>query len=331
MRIHILSDNLSGSKKDTILKCEHGLSMLIETEDTTILCDMGASDLFLHNAAQMGLDLNKIDFAFISHGHSDHTGGLEDFLNHFPDRKIYASSSIFKEYYFSGRRGYWRAMSTDHSLPNKYPDRFIFTNSNADNCHSSCKNSISPTEGPNKKNGIWVTPNIAIVHNICNRWSRPYGNCYLTKISCQEGEARPTDYRAQLSPEITPEPDNFTHEQALAINTPKGLVIISSCSHCGALNIMESCLDFTGEKRIAAFIGGLHFIDSPQVTQEVDTFAKELNEAFAQNNGNKEVASTPTTKPRIITGHCTSDPAKDLLREKITGIEFFHTGETILL
>lgn len=330
MRIHILSDNLSGNKQDAILKCEHGLSMLIETEDTTILCDMGASDLFLHNALQIGLDLHKIDFAFISHGHSDHTGGLEDFLNFLPDRKIYASSSIFKEYYFSGRRGYWRAMSTDHSLLNKFHHRFILTGPNEETIRSYSETCSTAIKKSCRNNGMWIKPDIAILYNNCNRWSRPYGNCYLTKISCLKGEFKPTDYRAQLSPEIIPEPDNFAHEQALAINTPKGLVIISSCSHCGAINIMESCKEFTGQENIYAFIGGLHFIDSPQVAQEVDTFAKELNEAFAQNNGN-EGASTPLTKPRIITGHCTSNPAKELLKEKITGIEFFYTGATVLL
>lgn len=328
MRIHILSDNLSGSGKDAILKCEHGLSMLIETEDTTILCDMGASSLFLHNAGEMGLDLNKIDFAFISHGHSDHTGGLEDFLNGIPDKKVYVSSATFKEYYYSGRRGYWRAMSTDHSLPNKFPDRFILTGPNEDTNPSYSETGSTAIKKSCRHNGMWIKPDIAIVYNNCNRWSRPYGNCYLTKISCLKEEFQPTDYRAQLSPDIKPEPDNFAHEQALAIYTPNGLVIISSCSHCGAINIMESCKKFTGQEKVYAFIGGLHFIDSPQVAQEVETFAKELNEAFYPNNSKKEASTLPIT-PRIITGHCTSDQAKKLLKEKVTGIEFFYTGAII--
>ncbi|MBR5856441.1 MAG: MBL fold metallo-hydrolase [Bacteroidales bacterium] len=314
MKIHILSDNLSGSKKLPALKCEHGLSMLIETNEATILCDMGASGLFLQNAREMGLDLNNVDFAFISHGHSDHTGGLEEFLNNIPDKKIYASQTIFEEFYFSGRRGYWRAMSTDHSLPNNYPDRFIFTN--------FYRKYTPLQDGSIGSIGMQIGKNIAIVGNSCHKWSKPYGNCYLTKSN--------TTATTPQSNGFTPEPDDFTHEQVLVINTPEGLVIISSCSHCGAINIMESCIDFTGEKRIAAFIGGLHFIDSPQVIQEIETFTKEFNEAF-YTDINNNIAAVTTNRPRIITGHCTSDPAKELLKERIPGIEFFHTGATILV
>ena len=34
-------------------------------------------------------------------------------------------------------------------------------------------------------------------------------------------------------------PDNFSHEQSLVIETEKGLVIVNSCSHGGAVNIIR--------------------------------------------------------------------------------------------
>ena len=55
---------------------EHGLCLYIETkEGQTVLFDMGQSALFAENAKALGLDLGKVDFAVLSHGHYDHGGG----------------------------------------------------------------------------------------------------------------------------------------------------------------------------------------------------------------------------------------------------------------
>ena len=73
MKWTVLSDNRSN---DSRLFTEHGLSILLETEQHRILLDTGASDVFIKNAEQLGLDLSTVDYVFISHGHSDHAGGI---------------------------------------------------------------------------------------------------------------------------------------------------------------------------------------------------------------------------------------------------------------
>ena len=50
MIIQVLIDNAPSD--DLMLKPEHGLSFYIETEGNRILCDMGASGMFLGNAKQ---------------------------------------------------------------------------------------------------------------------------------------------------------------------------------------------------------------------------------------------------------------------------------------
>ncbi len=77
MKWTVLSDNRSN---DSCLFTEHGLSILLETERHKILLDTGASDVFIKNAEQLGLDLSTVDYVFISHGHSDHAGGLRSLL-----------------------------------------------------------------------------------------------------------------------------------------------------------------------------------------------------------------------------------------------------------
>lgn len=49
-------------------------------------------------------------------------------------------------------------------------------------------------------------------------------------------------------------------ESALVYNSPKGLVIISGCSHAGVVNIVEYAKQVTGQHKIYAMIGGMHLI-----------------------------------------------------------------------
>ena len=62
------------------LLAEWGLSILVETDDVTILVDTGRSMVAAHNARIMGVKIKSIDKILFSHGHQDHTGGLVDLL-----------------------------------------------------------------------------------------------------------------------------------------------------------------------------------------------------------------------------------------------------------
>lgn len=55
---------------------EHGLSYLIETDQSRILFDTGQGLVLKHNAQQLGISLQNLDAVVLSHGHYDHAGGL---------------------------------------------------------------------------------------------------------------------------------------------------------------------------------------------------------------------------------------------------------------
>ena len=78
---------------------EHGLSFYIETKKHKLLVDSGATDLFLHNAAVLGIDLQKVDTMILSHGHYDHAGGIPAFSKLNPDAAIYMRDSCSEDYY----------------------------------------------------------------------------------------------------------------------------------------------------------------------------------------------------------------------------------------
>ena len=109
MKWIVLSDNRSN---DSSLLTEHGLSILLQTERHKILLDTGAGDVFIRNAEQLGINLNDVEYVFISHGHSDHTGGLHFFLEHNQKAKVLVSPNAMSGQFFS-KRGNLHSITTD--------------------------------------------------------------------------------------------------------------------------------------------------------------------------------------------------------------------------
>ena len=88
MRVAILVDNRSRGAQ---YACEHGLSVYVEVADERYLFDTGQSDKFILNAQELGIELEKLDLAVISHGHYDHGGGLQQLLGIAPELRIACS------------------------------------------------------------------------------------------------------------------------------------------------------------------------------------------------------------------------------------------------
>lgn len=81
--------------------------------------------------------------------------------------------------------------------------------------------------------------------------------------------------------------DNFDDELFMVIEEPDLLTIISSCSHCGITNIIETAINYF-QKNIKRIIGGFHLKNTK----------KNVVEHVIQTMNELEVAE-------IFTGHCT--------------------------
>lgn len=95
MKITILVDN--NTFIDQYYHGEPAASYYIETEDKKILFDTGYSDILISNAEKMGIDLNELTHIVLSHGHDDHTRGLQ-FLEHsieMKNKKLIAHPECF--------------------------------------------------------------------------------------------------------------------------------------------------------------------------------------------------------------------------------------------
>ena len=119
IRLTVLSDNRCC---DSRLSTEHGQSILLQTERHKILLDIGASDVFIRNAELLGTDLSDVDYVFISHGHSDHAGGLQYFFEHNRQAKVIVSPDAISGQFFS-KRGNLHSITAD--WPEIDDDRLI--------------------------------------------------------------------------------------------------------------------------------------------------------------------------------------------------------------
>ena len=109
MKWTVLVDNRTNNPA---YETEHGLSILLETEKHSILLDTGASDMLIRNAERLEKDLSRVDYVFISHGHSDHAGGLKHFMAINDKAKVIVSPDAISGRFFS-KRGNLHSITTE--------------------------------------------------------------------------------------------------------------------------------------------------------------------------------------------------------------------------
>lgn len=95
-------------------------------------------------------------------------------------------------------------------------------------------------------------------------------------------------------------PDDFAHEQSLVIDTDKGLVILNSCSHGGAANIINEVKATFPDKNVYGLIGGFHLFNKSEA--EIREVAGKIRDTGIEY---------------ICTGHCTKDRAFGILKEEL--------------
>ena len=126
MVVTVLAENRACGPVD----CAHGLSLHIRTGALNLLFDFGPDgDLLRRNAEALGVDLVRVDLAVLSHGHDDHSGGLEAFLRVNDHSPVYVHPLAFAPHY-SQRAAGPKRISPDPALTARYPDRFRMVSEN---------------------------------------------------------------------------------------------------------------------------------------------------------------------------------------------------------
>lgn len=106
-------------------------------------------------------------------------------------------------------------------------------------------------------------------------------------------------------------PDAVAHEQSLVFETEEGLVILNSCCHAGADEVVRSVTAHLPGKPVRALLGGFHLMGPGGPS----TLGKQPGEVLAL--GRRLLHQLGVAQ--IWTGHCTGTPALALLQGEFPG------------
>ena len=230
---------------NSTLAGEWGLSLHLESRNAGVmgqyLLDFGyTSEILLRNFSLLGIEPERLNGLILSHGHRDHYGGLPGFVAHYRDRlrddlRLFAGGEeTFREKWVGSRDEEprsWGAL-----------DRAALE---AARVETVCCDAAHALEGP------FTTGNIArqsFERVLPNTLVEPTPVDHFTK----------EERRGRLVPDRHPD----EHATCYAVQG-RGLVVISSCSHCGVLNAIRTAMTVSGVDKLHAVLGGFHLGVAP--------------------------------------------------------------------
>jgi 7,8-dihydropterin-6-yl-methyl-4-(beta-D-ribofuranosyl)aminobenzene 5'-phosphate synthase len=242
------------------LRAEHGYALLVtvtrDGRSHSILYDAGLGrDTLTHNLDVLGIAPGDLRAVALSHGHADHHGGLEGIV-----RRL-------------GRRGLPLVLH-----PDVWRDRrVVFPTGEAIHMPPPSHNDLD-REG------------VAIIEE------RGPSLLLDGTVLITGQVARETDFEKGFPPQQARtehgwEPDTWIwDDQAVVCHVrDKGLVVLSSCSHAGIINVLRHARRITGVEAIHALVGGMH-----------------LTGAIMEPVIPRTLAELEAIRPAImVPGHCT--------------------------
>ena len=239
MIVKVLVENTDGEK----LCGEHGLCLFVEYKNKKYLIDSGASSLFATNADKMGVNLNDIDTAFLSHAHYDHSSGYPEFFTRNKHAKILLQSAAKNRHYFKIAGSIKKYIGIPKGILDEYENRFEYIEGEA-----------------TVDDGIYIIPHSS--EGILERAKHTH-MCVII------------DNKTQY--------DDFKHEQTIVFEEEDGLVCFNSCSHSGVDIVINEVKKAFPDKKIKAYIGGFHMMGITGATscsyskKEVQEVANKLS------------------------------------------------------
>ena len=201
------------------LIAEHGLSFFIQAGDRRILFDTGQNLAISHNARELGIDLAKIDTVVLSHGHYDHSGGLQSILDANRHFTLFGHPAVFGP----------KVKKTNGAF------KYIGIPLEKDLIAAGGVTLKLVKKSVNIAPGVITTGEIALE----NDFENVEAGFFLKNNS-----------------EVIH--DTLADDQALVLDTAKGLVVLLGCSHRGVINTLTHISQLKPGAKLYAILGGLH-------------------------------------------------------------------------
>ncbi len=226
MRLHIttLSENTAGAPD---LLAEWGLCIHLEVDGINVLLDSGQSISTGFNADLLGVDLTGVDKIVLSHGHYDHTGGMESVLRKMrKEVAVIAHPDIWQAKYRrkKGLKDKYNGIPSQRQQLESLGAKFIMT-----------KKPIKIT------GSVMTSGEIPMVTDFEE----------IPPALCVREDDRFI-------------PDRLMDDQALIITTELGLVVVLGCGHHGLINTLYHAQNLTGIKKIHTVLGGCHLVSASE-------------------------------------------------------------------
>ncbi|MCL5405555.1 MAG: MBL fold metallo-hydrolase [Deltaproteobacteria bacterium] len=240
-RITVLCDN-------TVLGLgflgEHGFAALVEIPGQKILFDTGQGFALIQNSMRLKKDLKDVSKVVLSHGHTDHVGGLAAFLAVKGACPVVAHPEVFSERFRLIPAGDGQQKPLFNGMP--WPELYLTTRGATFDW---------------RRDFTEIAPNVFITGEVPRKTLFELGSPKL--VVSRNGSFVQ---------------DPFLDDFSLVLKTSRGLVVVLGCAHAGIVNILNHAIEKTGEKRVYAVLGGTHLGLSPegQLNPSIEAL-KELN------------------------------------------------------
>ncbi|MDY0191209.1 MAG: MBL fold metallo-hydrolase [Desulfuromonas sp.] len=218
IKITIVCENTVGRSIPAI--GEHGFACWLEIDGSHYLVDTGQGLGLMNNIQVLGLPLEQLSGVVISHGHYDHAGGLDQLLKRRGQINVYAHPDIFvPRFAQGGKRLRFLGIPQRRELLEALGADFVFT--------------------PDFQQ---IAPNLYASGSVPRRTDFEHGDSNLVQ----------RDAAGNLVP------DPFNDDMAVAMDTPRGLVVVLGCAHSGIVNTLDYFCQKFNRKHIYAVVGGTH-------------------------------------------------------------------------
>jgi len=262
LKITVLSTMLVGDRQGL---GEWGFSALVEADGRRILLDTGShADTVLQNARDLNIDLTDVKEVILSHNHWDHVRGLMTLRREMMKKNPAALSLVYVA----------RGIFYSRPSPEGEQNEMIAIRKEYE---ASGGKFIEHSEGVEIFPGAWL--------------SGPVPRKYPERNWSVSGKVQTPNGLIE---------DNIPEDQALVLNTPQGLVVVTGCGHAGIVNILTYAGDQFPNEPVYGVVGGLHLF--PASDEQVDWTGDKLKEFKVAN---------------LLGAHCTGIEAIYRLRERI--------------